>query len=296
MTQSHRPLAAALWMSGAIASFTLLAIAGREISVALDTFEIMLYRSAIGLVLVLAGARLLGLWSQIRLRRVRLHLARNLAHFAGQNLWFYAIAVLPLAQVFALEFTSPIWGLLLAPLLLGERLRPRGMIAAAIGFAGILVVARPGAAPLSPGLIAAALCAVGFALSLLLTKRLTRTESLVSILVWLNVMQLGFSLVITGHDGQIRLPPWALAHWMGLIGVAGLTAHLCLTRALQLAPANLVMPMDFARLPVIVFVGMALYGEGIDPWILLGGALILLGNWINLAGPRKLPAPPVTGP
>lgn len=284
MTTPTRPLAAALWMSGAIASFTLLAIAGRAMSVALDTFEIMLYRSTIGLIIVLIAGRALGLWPQIRARRMGLHLMRNLAHFAGQNLWLYAIAVLPLAQVFAFEFTTPIWGLLLAPLLLGERITVRGLAAAVIGFAGILVVARPDAAPLSPGLIAAALCAVGFALSLLFTKKLTTTESLVSIMVWLNAMQLVFSLIVTGHDGHIPVPPVALWHWMGLIGVTGLTAHVCLTRALQLAPANIVMPMDFARLPVIALVGLLLYGEAIDPLILLGGALILVANWINLSG------------
>jgi drug/metabolite transporter (DMT)-like permease len=82
---------------------------------------------------------------------------RNVIHFAGQNLWFYALTVLPLAQVFALEFTSPLWVILLAPLFLGERLTARALLAGLIGFAGVLVVARPDFGNLHPGLIAAAL-------------------------------------------------------------------------------------------------------------------------------------------
>jgi drug/metabolite transporter (DMT)-like permease len=275
-----RPLAAAFWMLGGVACFTLLAIAGRAVAPAHDTFEIMLYRSMIGLSLVLAAAAALRL--PLRRGPLGLHLARNVAHFTGQNLWFYAITVLPLAQVFALEFTTPIWVLLLSPLLLAERITRRGALAASLGFAGILIVARPDGTP-DPGLIAAALCAVGFALSVILTKRLTRTEPLIAILFWLNLMQLVLALVSAGADGDIALPDEAALPWLGLIGVAGLLAHVCLTRALQLAPAATVMPVDFLRLPVIALVGVAIYDEPIEAFVLLGGALILLANWINLA-------------
>lgn len=285
--QSYRPFAAALWMAGAIASFTTLAVAGRAVSPDLDTFEIMLYRSIIGLVIVMVFAQIAGTWPTVRAQRMGLHFARNLSHFAGQNLWFYAITVLPLAQVFAMEFTTPIWGLLLAPLILGERIGARAAMTAGIGFVGILIVTRPGSVPVTPGLMAAAACAVGFAISIMLTKRLTRTESLTAIMFWLNLMQLGFALVAAGIDGAIALPPLATLHWMVLIGLTGLSAHACLTRALQLAPASIVMPMDFIRLPVITLVGVVLYGEGVDLWVLLGGALIFLGNWINLRGSRQ---------
>ena len=278
------PGRAALWMAGAIASFCALAVAGRVVGQSLTTFEIMLYRSVLGLGLVIAGAAAFGTLATIRARRMGLHLSRNLAHFAGQNLWFYAITVLPLAQVFALEFTAPVWAILLAPLVLGERLTRRGLTAAAIGFAGILIVTRPDPAALSPGLIAAAACAVGFALSMLFTKRLTRTESLTAILFWLNLMQLGFALAVTLAAGG-PAPPAHLP-WLVLIGVTGLSAHLCLTRALQLAPATIVGPMDFARLPVIALVGAAFYEEPIDALVLIGGAIIFAANWINLRPPR----------
>ena len=111
-------LKAAFWMIGAITSFTLMAIAGRAVSFELDTFEIMLFRSLTGIVIVLAVAGYAGTLQQVRRNRLGLHATRNICHFAGQNLWFYAITVLPLAQVFALEFTTPIWVMLLSPLLL----------------------------------------------------------------------------------------------------------------------------------------------------------------------------------
>ncbi len=109
-------LKAALWMIGAIVSFTTMAIAGRAVSFELDTFEIMLFRSLTGIVIVLIVASFAGTLRQVNRQQLGLHTIRNIAHFSGQNLWFYAITVIPLAQVFALEFTTPIWVILFAPL------------------------------------------------------------------------------------------------------------------------------------------------------------------------------------
>jgi drug/metabolite transporter (DMT)-like permease len=163
MIQTYRPLAAALWMTGAIAAFTAMAVATRQIKHVHDTFEILAFRSAIGFVIVVSVALLAGQLGRIRADRLPSHVLRNIFHFTGQSLWFWAITVTPLAQVFALEFTSPIWVILLSPLVLGERLtRPR-LIAAALGFAGILIVARPDFARLDPGVLAAASAAVFFA-------------------------------------------------------------------------------------------------------------------------------------
>ena len=136
-------LRAALWMLGAVVSFSTMAVAGRIVSFELDTFEIMLYRSVIGFGLLVGAAWIGGTLRQVTRRTPQLQLMRNLFHFAGQNLWFHAITLIPLAQVFALEFTSPLWVLVLSPLFLGERLTRMRILAAMIGFAGILIVARP---------------------------------------------------------------------------------------------------------------------------------------------------------
>ncbi len=275
-------------MAGAIASFSLLAVAARAVSPPLDSFEIMLFRSGLGLLIVAAFLASSGRLREARPRRLDVHLGRNLVHFAGQNLWFYALTVLPLAQVFALEFTSPLWVILLAPLFLGERLTGRALLAGGIGFAGVLIVARPDFGDLHPGLVAAALCAVCFAVTSLVTKRLTRTQPVVGILFWLNAFQLLFSALVVGWDGEVPMPTLAQAPWLLLIGLTGLAAHWCLTSALGAAPASVVMPLDFARLPVIAVVGWLAYGERLDPLVFAGAALILCGNLLTLRrAPRE---------
>lgn len=287
-------LRAALWMSGAITSFSAMAVAGREISVELDTFELMLYRSLIGFgVVVLAGV-LSGHLGEVRMRHMGLHALRNISHFTGQNLWFYALTVIPLAQVFALEFTSPLWVTVLAPLVLGERLTRMRLIAALIGFAGILIVARPGMATLSPGLVGAALAAIGFAGSAVFTRRLTRSEATISILFWLTAMQSGLGLICAGLDGDIALPSAPVLPWVILVALAGLVAHFCLTKALALAPATVVIPIDFTRLPLIAIIGMLFYQERLDWLVFAGGAVIVAANLLNLRaeGHTRPPNPP----
>jgi drug/metabolite transporter (DMT)-like permease len=273
---------AVLWMLGAVLAFTGMAIAGRELAGRHDTFEIMAFRSGIGLVLVLAFCAATGRLGDISADRLAGHAVRNVFHFAGQNLWFAALGLIPLAQVFALEFTSPIWVILLAPLILAERLTPTRLFAAAMGFAGILLVTRPDFAHLNAGTIMAAAAAICFAATTLMTKALTRGISIVSILFWLTSMQLVMGAVCAGWDGVVRWPDAGTLPWLVLIGFCGVTAHLCLTTALSLAPASTVVPVDFARLPLIAVVGAVAYAEPIDPWVILGGAVIFLGNWVNL--------------
>jgi drug/metabolite transporter (DMT)-like permease len=273
---------ACLWMVGAIVSFTSMAIAGRAVSLNLDTFEIMMYRSLIGIVIVVSIAGMVGTLREVRSDRLGLHFIRNISHFAGQNLWFYSITVIPLAQVFALEFTSPLWVIVLAPLVLGERLTKSQAIAAVIGFIGILVVTRPSPETFHIGLVTAALAAIGFAGSAVFTRKLTRTETITCILFYLTVMQAIMGLAFAGFDGDIALPTVANLPWVVVIAVAGLVAHFCLTTALSLAPATIVMPIDFTRLPVIAIVGVVLYAEPLDPFVLMGAALIFGANYYNI--------------
>lgn len=282
-------LKAALWMSGAILSFTSMAIAGRAVSLELDTFEIMMYRSLVGLVIVLTVARISGTTQQINRHHLSLHFIRNLSHFAGQNLWFFALTAIPLAQVFALEFTSPIWAILLTPLILGEKLKPVGLLAALIGFIGILIVARPSPDTVSIGQLAAATAAIGFALSALFTRKLTRHVSITNILFYLTLMQAVFGLICAGLDGDIARPTATTAPWLVLIGCAGLLAHFCLTTALKLAPASVVMPIDFIRLPLIAVVGTLFYAEAIDAYVVIGAAVIFAGNYLNILTETRKP-------
>ncbi|WP_420584132.1 DMT family transporter [Ruegeria sp.] len=282
--QSSKPQIgkAALWMTGAIASFSSMAVAGRELSATHDTFEIMFYRSLVGVCVVALVLTLTGKWHQVSAKRLDLHVSRNFVHFIGQNLWFYAVTVVPLAQVFALEFTQPIWVILLSPLLLGERLTSIRIISALIGFAGILIVARPGAVPMSVGVLSAALTAVFFALTTIFTKKLTRVATIGCIMFWLTVIQAILGFLASGLDGQITLPTANTVPFLLLVGLAGLLAHYCITNALAIAPATVVVPFDFARLPTIAVVGMILYHEPVDHWTLLGALVIFSGIFLNV--------------
>ena len=275
-------LKAALWMLGAIASFSAMAVAGREVSQWLDTFEIMTYRSLVGIVVLWVILTLTGQWRQVTRRSISTHVVRNAAHFTGQNLWFYAMTSIPLAQVFALEFTSPIWVVLLSPLILGEPLTRLRLMSVLAGFVGILIVARPSPDTISPGLIAAASSAVFFALSVMYTRLLTRTETVLCIMFWLTLMQAAFGIIFSAWDGDMVAPTAQTLPWLVLIGLAGLLAHYCLTSALAIAPATVVVPIDFVRLPTIAIVGMLLYGEALDAWVFVGATVIFAANYANI--------------
>jgi drug/metabolite transporter (DMT)-like permease len=276
------PIKAGFWMLGAMVSFTLMAISGRSLADKLDTFEIMTYRSFIGIAIVLLIAYRAGTLGEVRTRYLKLHIIRNIFHFSGQNLWFFAILYVPLSQMFVFEFSTPLWVAVCAPLVLGERLTLIRFMAAAMGFFGILVVARPDFSDVNPAIIAAALCAVGFAGATLATKILTRTETITAILFWLTVLQAVFGVICAGYDGVMDIPRGSEWLWVFIIGICGLCAHFCITTALQLAPATIVTPFEFLRLPLITFVGVVLYGEKLEWLVFLGAFIVLLANIMNI--------------
>ena len=278
---------AGMWMTGAMVSFTLMAISGRALADRLDTFEIMTYRSLIGIVIVLVVAKYAGTWRQITTRRMGLHIIRNLFHFAGQNLWFFAVIYVPLSQLFVFEFSTPLWVAAFAPFILAERLTLTRFAAAAIGFIGILVVVRPDFSALPPEIIAAALCAVGFAGATIATKLLVRTETVTCVLFWLVVLQALFGLVMAGYDGAMDIPHGGEWGWVSLIGICGLCAHFCITSALQLAPATVVTPFEFLRLPMVSVVGVWLYNEGLEWQVFVGALVVLWANWLNIRAETK---------
>ncbi|MGB1153603.1 MAG: DMT family transporter [Paracoccaceae bacterium] len=278
---------AVFYMTGAIASFVAMAVAGRAVSFQLDTFEIMLFRSFIGFLLVLGFILVRGEGKNISRRHMGIHVVRNLFHFSGQNLWFFALTVIPLAQVFALEFTTPLWILILSPLILGERLSRKKISVGLIGFGGALLVAQPAMSGLSLGVISAALAAVGFAGSIVLTKKLTQSETILTVLFYMTLFQLGFGIICAGYDGDIALPSAQNLPWVMLIACAGLAAHFSLTAALSLAPATLIAPIDFIRLPAIVVIGFVFYSEPVDALVILGAGIIFAANYVNILGERN---------
>ena len=268
-------------MLGAIASLSTMAIAGRELSAELTTFQILFFRSSASFVLMVLLLSRAG-WGHILTRYFHIHLVRNVAHFGGQYGWFYGIALIPLAEVFALEFTMPIWTTLLAALLLGERISKQRIVAIVIGFSGVLVMLRPGIAVVSPVALVVLGAALAFGFAHTMTKRLSGTDSPLAILFWTAAIQmpLAFLPALTEWAWpSLHLWPWVFA-----VGLAALSAHYCLTRAFVLEDAAVVMPIDFLRLPFIAAIGFLFYDESPDFWIYVGAAIVFTGSWLNLRG------------
>lgn len=283
----HPALIAALWMTGALFSFMAMAVSGRELSQDFTTYQILFFRSLIGVVLIGTLVARSG-WGQIRTQRSGSHLIRNVAHFAGQYGWFYGLAFIPLAEVIAIEFTTPIWTALLAWILLGERLTAPRLTALVFGIFGLLLILRPGVGNFHPAALAVLAGAVGYATSYIQTKSLSATETPLCILFYMTMMQLPFGLVPSLLDW--KTPEFHSLPWVILVAVTAMSAHYCMARAFKLADATVVVPMDFMRLPLIAVVGYLFYEEVIDLLVALGAVLMLAGNLINIrAEHRKTP-------
>lgn len=285
-TEQSQPVKAALWMCGAIASFTLMAVAGRTVQVEIASYELMFWRSLAGMLIVLVLIRWrTGSLATIRTGHWQLHLTRNVFHFFGQNMWFYGITVIPLSQLVALEFTMPIWVLLLAPLFLDEALTARKLMVAVLGFIGVLIVAQPGVQPLNSGHLAGIVAAIGFAINLIFTRKIMRHDAVLCVLFWMTFSQMLMGLALSLGLG-FTWPSLVILPWLAVVAITGLTAHFSLTSALGLAPAMLVAPMEFARLPIIALVGMLVYSEALDPMVFLGAAVIFSANFWNMRNAR----------
>ncbi len=290
-------------MTGALFSFSISAIAIRALSQhGLSVFEILSVRSGTGIVtlLVLVGLRR-DLRAVIAPRWMAMHLWRNSTHFVGQYLWALAVTILPLATVFALEFTTPMWVALLAVPLLGEHLSVARVGSVVLGILGVLVIVRPGLASFQPSAFIVLFAALAFSISLIATKQLTTHVSTFAIIFWMNAMQLPMALAGSDPLFVLRLGWDALPPFVAL-GVVGLTSHYCLTQAFRSGDASVVVPLDFLRIPLIALVGWAVYGEALDGFVFAGAGLIIGGVLWNLhaesrrrppagLGPEKAPAP-----
>jgi drug/metabolite transporter (DMT)-like permease len=271
-------------MSGAVLSFCAMAIAARELLARMGVFEILAFRTGIALLIVLAVALPAGR-QVLATRRLALHAWRNLTHLGGQWCWVYAIGLLPLATVFAIEFTMPIWVAILAALFLGERLTGGRLTMLALGFAGVLVILRPGLAAVQLGALVALGASRLYAINMIATRQLAATDAPLTVLFWMSVIQtpLAIALAIPGWVAPVARD----ASWLLLMGVGSYTAHYCLTRAMRVAEAAVVVPVDFMRLPLIAVVGAVFYAEPFDPAVILGAAMIFGGVWLSLKMERS---------
>ena len=269
-------------MTGALLTFSMLAVSFRMLAATLSVIEILAIRCAGGLLVMLALVLVRAeLRAAIRTRHPVLHLVRNTVHLGAQYLWATSLLLLPLATVFALEFTGPAWALILALILLRERMTASRVGAVVLGLIGVLVILRPGLQTFQPAALLVLAAAVGLAATLVMTKMLTRTETTFAIVFWMNVIQFPLAMIGAGPSLFAKLTveqiPAALA-----AGFAGLASHYCLAQAFRAGDATVVVPLDFLRIPLIAVVGWLLYGEQVDIFVFVGAGVIIAGILWNL--------------
>lgn len=276
---------AALWMAGWLALMLVVAVAGREAMRELNVFELMELRTLLGFVMFYPLLHFNGGLSIVKTQRLPQHIVRNVIHYGGQLGWFFALTLIPIGQVVAIEFTMPIWTAILAATFLGERMTVWKVAAIVLGLIGVIVIVRPATGAVNPGQLIALAAAVGFGISVALVKLLTRTESTLSIVFWMLVIQSAAGLIPT-----LFVWSWPSPHiwgWIALVAFCGTFSHFCMARAMLYADATIVVPMDFLRVPLTATAGWLIYSERLDLFTVLGAALILTGNLLNL----KPPAP-----
>lgn len=278
---THASIArAAGWMAGWLTLMIVIAVAGREAARELSVFQVMLLRSALGMVMLWPLVRAAGGLAAVRTDRLSQHVLRNAVHYAAQYGWFVALTLIPLAQVVSIEFTMPIWSAALAVLFLGERMSGRKWFAVLLGLVGVAVIVRPSTDQLDAGQVIALASAVGFAVAIVLVKSLTRTDAPVAISFWMLVVQSAIGLVPALVVWQ--WPSATTWGWVVIVAFCGTFSHYCYACAMRHADATIVVPMDFLRVPLTALVGWLVYSERLDLFTAAGVGLILAGNVLNL--------------
>jgi drug/metabolite transporter (DMT)-like permease len=278
---------AALWMAGWLSLMMVMVVAGRETTRELNVFELIEVRSVIAFFLLLPFIYRNGGFATLKTVRLAQHIVRNLIHYSAQLGWFFALTLIPIGQVVAIEFTMPIWTAILAAAFLGERITAWRAIAILLGVIGVVMIVRPATGEVNPGQLIALAAAVGFGISMTLVKSLTRTESALAVIFWMTVVQFFAGFIPTFY---VWVWPSAYAWgWLIVIAVCGTLSHYCLASAMRYADASIVVPMDFLRVPLTATVGWLLYAERLDLLTVLGAALILAGNLLNLKPNAPVP-------
>ena len=276
---------AVFWMLGAIASFCLMAIAARELDGKIDKFELLAIRSLVCFVLLVIIMNVIKRPTLMFSRRMKTHFWRNFFHFIGQFSWLVGIGLLPLAQVFAIEFTVPLWVLIIASIFLSEAITRRKLVSVALGLIGVAVIVKPGVQIIDVGGLVMIIASLCFAVTFILSKSLLTTEHPLTVVFYMTLIQLPLGALMAGPDWAMPEPwmwPWVMA-----IALTGLSAHYCMVKAMQIAEVSVVISLDFLRLPIIAIIGMLLYGEPFEVSVILGGGLMLLANLVNHWRPQK---------
>ena len=214
----------------------------------------------------------LGIYGSLHTNRVGLHVSRGVIHTAGMMLWFVALPLTTLAEITALGFTGPIFVTIGAALFLHEDVRLRRWIAVIVGFAGAMIIIRPGFGDIHLGVICILVSTPIFSASNLISKALARTDSANTIVIWQNIVIVICALPFAVWFWQT--PGWVDFLWFLAAGLAGTLGHLCQQRGYQLADITLLQPIGFLSLIYNTLLGYFLFFQQPDVWTFVGAAVI----------------------
>lgn len=272
LTALPGPILGGLWMTLACMGFAGMNVIIRQLSLDMHPFQVVFFRNLGGLAFMLPWLAHVG-FSALRTDHHRYYLGRSFLGFMSMLLWFYALALMPLAEATALSFTAPLFATIFAVILLHEVVRARRWTATIIGFLGAMIILRPGVSELG---LAHAMVLGSSALAgvnAILVKQLTRSESANAIVTYMTLYILPMSLVPA-------LFVWVMPplHTIPLIVALGLLAtigHQAMTRAFAATDTSVVMSFDYGRLPFVALIAWFVYGEVPDLWTWIGAAVIV---------------------
>jgi len=261
----------ALWMVTGGIMLLLLAIVIRHLQSRYHILEMILLRSVVSFFLILPWAVRQGAF-RLKTQRFGLHFFRNGIHYLGNVGWFLGVTLIPLADVSALQFTVPLFTIVMAALFLREAVGAHRWVATVVGFVGALLIIRPGFIEIGLGTAAVVGSAVFYAASTVSTRALAKTDSPNAILFYMAVIFIPISAVPAAMVWT--MPTLDDAIPIVLLGVSGTLAHACIIRAFAAAEASFIIPFDFLRLPFSALFGFILYREQPDLWVWIGAVII----------------------
>ncbi len=261
-----------IYMVGAALGFSIMNMLIREASSELEPLQIAFFRNLFAVFAVMPWLLRAGIARSFATRNLKLHLLRSTLGFVAMICWFYSIALLPLAEATALNFTVPLFATLGAALILKEVVRARRWSATIVGFLGVLIILQPGLKGIETITLLPVVAALFMAGVTLLIKKLSETDAPMTIVLYMNVLLTGISLI-----PALFFWRWpSLEVWLVLLllGAVGAISQIWVVCAYRRADASAILPFDYARLPFIALMAFLFFGEVPGPWTWVGGAVI----------------------
>ena len=273
--QAPGTLKGAIWIILASFCFAMMSVTIRLAASGVDPLEVVFFRNVFNLLFMLPWFLKIGI-SGLRTARLGLHFIRTASSLTSMFLWFTALTLLPLAEATSLSFTAPLFATAGAALFLAEDVRLRRWLAVGFGFVGALIILRPGIEVVTPGALLMLTGSIFVAISILLVKVMSRTESP-------NTMVLMVALIATPISAIPLFWVWEMPQgitwlWLACVGAAATAGHLCFNRAMGSADASAVLPYEYTRLIFVALMGFLLFSEVPDAWTWAGSLVIFVAG------------------